>query len=302
MSQQKINYSQPNDNLGDTLRNAFVKTDANFDELYQNKVDKITGKGLSDVNFSQADKTKLDAIDASAKVQSDFNQNDNLQPDFIKNKPTLLSEFDNDLEFIEDVQTGGQYVRESGQWVAIDTNQLLSRAEITITGNDVEIAGATRYVINETAYEILTPETFTINYTAAGLFRSDIIVVDVNGDYLLISGVEGAVAIKPDVPIGTLEFAEFDVTDSSITEVVDVTNFWVTKADKSDFNIVKNGTFTIYKNQLNTNPLTLNVLEILDVAIGWLPNTQIFIPVGQYLGGDVTDINNWNTSPMDFTI
>jgi len=179
-------------------------------------------------------------------------------------------------------------------------DQLLSKAEITITVNDVDIVGATRYVINEASYEILTPETFTINYTAAGLFRKDIVVVDTNGDYLLIAGVEGAVAIKPDVPLNTLEFAEFDVTDSSITEFVDVNDFWITKADKKEVNFVKNGNFTIYKNYTNTNnPYNL---EPLDVAIGWLPNTQIFIPIGQYLGGNVVDINNWNTSPMDFTI
>jgi len=150
-------------------------------------------------------------------------------------------------------------------------DQLLSKAEITITVNDVDIVGATRYVINEASYEILTPETFTINYTAAGLFRTDIIVVDTNGDYLLINGIEGAVAIKPDVPIGTLEFAEFDVTDSSITELVDVNNFWVTKLDKKDHNTenfitkgsieeTKIGTLITYGNKITDGSLLYSEL------------------------------------------
>ena len=64
---------------------------------------------------------------------------------------------------------------------------------------------------------------------------------------------------------------------------------------------IQNGNFTIYKNNQNNNYLNRYLLEPLDVGIGWLPNTQIFIPVGQYLGGNPNDINNWNTSPMDFT-
>lgn len=66
--------------------------------------------------------------------------------------------------------------------------------------------------------------------------------------------------------------------------------------------IVPIGYWTIYKNSINNNPLNVSVLEPLDVAIGWVPDTQIFIPVGQYLGGDIGDVeNNWNTSPMDFS-
>lgn len=98
MAQQHINYSTPNDGLGDTLRTSQVKAESNFTELYANKVDKITGKALSDVNFSQADKDKLDALDVEAGVQSDWLQGDNLEPDYIKNKPEYLSDFINDLD------------------------------------------------------------------------------------------------------------------------------------------------------------------------------------------------------------
>ncbi len=41
-------------------------------------------------------------------------------------------------------------------------------------------------------------------------------------------------------------------------------------------------------------------LEVGDVASGWLADQVTFIPYGKYLGGDVQDIANWNTSPMNF--
>jgi len=97
MAQQHINYSTPNDGLGDTLRTSQVKAESNFNELYGNKVDKVTGKGLSDNNFSDIDKAKLDSLDPLAGAQSDWSQGDNLEPDYIKNKPENLSDFFNDL-------------------------------------------------------------------------------------------------------------------------------------------------------------------------------------------------------------
>jgi hypothetical protein len=92
MSQQNINYSNPDDGLGDKLRNAFIKVDNNFTELYNSKVDKITGKGLSENDFTDADKSKLDGIEAGAQVNvnSDFGENDPLAPGYILNKPPSL--------------------------------------------------------------------------------------------------------------------------------------------------------------------------------------------------------------------
>jgi hypothetical protein len=134
MAQKKINYSFANDGLGDPLRQAFVKSDDNFDELYANKVDKVTGKSLTDVNFSAVDKAKLDSIDPSVSSQSDFAINDPLNPAFIKNKPTLLSQFDNNLDFVEDVTTAGVFGRSAGTWTTINfawikSNESLSLAQ-----------------------------------------------------------------------------------------------------------------------------------------------------------------------------
>jgi len=92
MSQQIINISTPDDGLGDVLRNGFDKTNQNFTELYNGKVDKVTGKGLSENDFTDPDKTKLDGIEAGAEVnvQADWGETDPLADSFIQNKPPAL--------------------------------------------------------------------------------------------------------------------------------------------------------------------------------------------------------------------
>lgn len=92
MSQQIINISTPDDRLGDVLRNGFNKTNQNFTELYNGKVDKILSKGLSENDFTDADKTKLDGIEAGAEVnvQADFAETDPTSDSFILNKPPSL--------------------------------------------------------------------------------------------------------------------------------------------------------------------------------------------------------------------
>jgi len=92
MSQQMINISTPDDGLGDVLRNGFDKANQNFTELYNGKVDKVTGKGLSENDFTDADKAKLDGIEAGAQVNinADFAETDPLAPGYILNVPPSL--------------------------------------------------------------------------------------------------------------------------------------------------------------------------------------------------------------------
>lgn len=58
-------------------------------------------------------------------------------------------------------------------------------------------------------------------------------------------------------------------------------------------NIIPAGQLKIFKATGNT----LASLEVGDVAAGFLTNGT-FIPFGKYLGNDIQDINNWDTSPM----
>jgi len=92
MAYTPINYSTPNDGLGDALRDAFIKTDAMFQELYNSKVDKETGKGLSTNDFTDAEKTKLLGIAAGAEVnvQSDLAQEDESADDYVKGQEGAL--------------------------------------------------------------------------------------------------------------------------------------------------------------------------------------------------------------------
>lgn len=92
MAQQILNVSTPNSGLGDALRDASIKSNDNFTELYEGKVDKVVGKDLSDNNLTDELVTKINDLEAQAQVnvQSDWNENDILADAFIKNKPTQL--------------------------------------------------------------------------------------------------------------------------------------------------------------------------------------------------------------------
>ena len=123
MAQQHINYSNTNDGLGDTLRTSQVKAESNFNELYANKVDKVTGKGLSDANFTQVEKDKLAGLVEGGQVQSDWSEGNALLPAFIKNKPANTSDFVNDGNGVQaytpDVGAVGVYARSQGEWIEL---------------------------------------------------------------------------------------------------------------------------------------------------------------------------------------
>lgn len=80
--------------IGDTAvdLSGYITTSAMTSAL-DNKVDKITGKGLSTNDYTNEEKNKLSGITAGAEpnVQSDWNQTDTSADDFIKNKPTIPS-------------------------------------------------------------------------------------------------------------------------------------------------------------------------------------------------------------------
>ena len=73
-----------------------------------NKVDKVSGKGLSTNDYTTAEKNKLAGIDAGAEVnvQADWNQTTTTADDYIKNKPTIptvptnVGAFTNDVGYL----------------------------------------------------------------------------------------------------------------------------------------------------------------------------------------------------------
>lgn len=73
---------------------------ANLTSTVDDKVNKVSGKGLSTNDFTTALKDKLDALpttfaptNAEANVQTDWNVTDSTSDAFIKNKPTIPSKF-----------------------------------------------------------------------------------------------------------------------------------------------------------------------------------------------------------------
>ena len=60
--------------------------------------------------------------------------------------------------------------------------------------------------------------------------------------------------------------------------------------------VVPVGGFVVFKVAPNTG----DNLEIGDIGAGMLADGN-FVPFGKYLGGDDQIIDNWNTSPMDFS-
>lgn len=87
-----INYSFPNDGLGDAIRAMAVKSDTMFAELYAKSVFKVPGKDLSTNDFTDTEQTKLAGIEEGAEVnvQADVAQNDDTQDDYIKNKELIF--------------------------------------------------------------------------------------------------------------------------------------------------------------------------------------------------------------------
>ena len=86
--------------IGDTavdLSDYYTKTQA--DALLANKVDKVSGKGLSTNDFTDALLTKLNGIASGAEVnvQANWSTTDSTADSFIQNKPTALSQFTNDI-------------------------------------------------------------------------------------------------------------------------------------------------------------------------------------------------------------
>lgn len=151
MAQQHINYSLPNDGLGDTLRTSQVKAESNFNELYSNKVDKIAGKGLSDTNYTQAEKDKLAGLVEGGQVQSDMLEGNSALPSFIKNKFTKTSDFINDgngiQAYVPDVGAVGVYARSQGEWI-----ELLEVFSVKIL--DGIIGVTTGFIVGQVAFEL----------------------------------------------------------------------------------------------------------------------------------------------------
>ena len=145
MARQDINVSTPNDNLGDPLRDANIKINDNFIELYDKSVFKVAGKDLSTNDFTNTEQTKLSGIEAGAEVnvQADWNQTDSLAPDFIKNKTSAAPIDPTPIDSsVNAVQSGGVFdalalkanISQLHDAVTVSDS---SEIDFTLTGQDI---------------------------------------------------------------------------------------------------------------------------------------------------------------------
>lgn len=87
------NHTVAKDVPADAVFTDTVYDDTAIQAAVANKVDKVTGKGLSTNDYTDEEKTKLSGIASGAEVnvQSDWNVSDNTSDAYIKNKPTIPS-------------------------------------------------------------------------------------------------------------------------------------------------------------------------------------------------------------------
>lgn len=138
------------------------------DNLLIDKVDKEAGKGLSSNDYTTFEKNKLNEIEIGAEVnvQSDWTQTDSSSDDFIKNKPTNLSQFTNDYEFItNDTSSLTNYYKKSDTLSTAEINGILEDKVDKITGkrlstNDYTTAEKTKLAgIEEEANKTVIDDT-----------------------------------------------------------------------------------------------------------------------------------------------
>lgn len=94
-----------------------------------NKVDKVSGKGLSTNDFTTAYMNKLNGIASGAEVnvQSDWSQTITTDDSYIKNKPTKLSDFTNDGGFITNtVSNLTNYYTKSNTYTKTEVDNLIA--------------------------------------------------------------------------------------------------------------------------------------------------------------------------------
>ena len=163
-----------------------------------NKVDKVSGKGLSTNDYTTTEKNKLSGIASGAEVnvQSDWNATDTSSDAYIKNKPTIpskISELINDkgyLSSIPDIYVTEsemkQYAQPLGEYT--DTSNL---STVALTGSYADlkdkpiIPSKTSQLTNDSGYLSSIPNDYVVS--------SDLKTVSFTGSYSDLSN-------KPTIP------------------------------------------------------------------------------------------------------
>jgi hypothetical protein len=202
MAQENLNTSFPNSGLGDALRNAFIKVQNMFTDLYSNVVFKVTGKDLSTNDFTNALKAKLDGIEnfADVNVQSDWLQDDPTAEDYIKNRPVISSNIADGFILADTILINQEFFVSSAQWYVNGQLNILP------------------FQFPNLSFEIPLADT--------GLQRLDLIYGTNVGTIEIIEGVEAETAIEPTLPPNSVRLTVILSTDTtSTTTPIDLNGF-----------------------------------------------------------------------------
>ena len=194
--------------IGDTeidLSNYY--TISQVDNLLSNKVDKVSGKGLSTNDFTNDLKTKLNGIanGAEVNVQADWSQTTTTNDSYIKNKPTKLSEFTNDSKFITNaVSNLTNYYTKSNTYTKTEVDNLIATIVtlnilIVQTLPTSDISTTTIYLVPKTTSETnnVYDEYINIDGTTQGWEKIGDTSVDLS-NYYTISQVDTLLSNKVD--------------------------------------------------------------------------------------------------------
>lgn len=203
-----------------------------INQTLSDKVDKVTGKGLSTEDFTTEEKAKLSAIEsgAEANVQSDWNQNDSAADDFIKNKPTIPAPVVVDQlynAFSANAQSGTAVAGALDDKVDKVTGKGLSTEDFTTAEK------AKLYNIESGAQANVQVDWNQTDDAADDFIKNkpDITFVQVNADWNAVSGV-AQILNKPNIPSGVVVDLVYDPTSENAQAGVAVAGAISNKVDK----------------------------------------------------------------------
>tara|TARA_R110000850_G_scaffold277065_1_gene422053 strand:+ start:46668 stop:48764 length:2097 start_codon:yes stop_codon:yes gene_type:complete len=181
-------------------------------------------------------------------------------------------------------------------------NHLISVGAISVDEmtNELTIGATVEAMINNITVSKSTDTIFPITLSDTGLIRKDIFFINSLGNVLIISGVEGAIATTPILPLDSVYITEILVNDSSIGSPVDaiIGDAFVKKISSGAITTMISGidvsfpfpasgkTFLTFNNPALTSLAGFNLSEIIGVVGAEVPEE----------GKEFIIVNNKNTT------
>lgn len=203
-----------------------------INQTLSDKVDKVTGKGLSTEDFTTEEKAKLSSIEtgANANVQADWNQTDVTADDYIKNKPTIP-----DPVVVDQTYNAFSANAQSGTAVAGALDDKVDKvAGKGLSTEDFTTAEKAKLYNIESGAQANVQVDWNQTDTAADDYiknKPDITFVQVNADWNATSGV-AQILNKPNIPEGVVVDLVYDPTSEHAQAGVAVAEAISNKVDK----------------------------------------------------------------------